>query len=82
MKPGERINVIREVVDALAEQDWPTVDLILEQFGFTTFYEWDGDLRSYAIAVVKIGSGESLLATGLPLSRPSRRSAPRRRAGR
>lgn len=62
MKPGERISVIKEVADALAQQGWQDVDLILEQFGFATLYEWDGDVRSYVLAVVKNESDESLLA--------------------
>jgi len=62
MQPGERVDIIRRVAIRLAaNDDWSVLDLILEQFGFETLDQWQGDKKSYAIHCLK-GGDDSILA--------------------
>jgi hypothetical protein len=54
LDPGERVELKRRVVETLGEQEWPDIDLILEEFGFPTEEEWHGSSRpSYVQAMLK-----------------------------
>ncbi|MYF45467.1 MAG: toll/interleukin-1 receptor domain-containing protein [Rhodobacteraceae bacterium] len=62
MLPGQRIDIIKRVATRLvAESDWTIIDLVLEQFGFTTLNSWNGDQFSYVVHILK-GGDESRLA--------------------
>lgn len=61
MQPGERVDVIKRVAEQLAAtDDWVEIDLVLEQFGFPTSNQWQGDMKAYIIEFVKDGSDDSL----------------------
>lgn len=63
MQPGERIASIRRISARLgAEDDWSEIDLVLEQFGFTTVWRWEGDAESYVRHCIKNGTDSSLAA--------------------
>jgi hypothetical protein len=61
MKAAARVAIITRSADALASRAWPTIDLILDQFGFETSAEWRGDEESYLIEHLKGGSDEALI---------------------
>lgn len=63
MQPGERIDIIRRVATRLgSEDDWTIIDLVLEQFGFHTRWEWSGTTESYVIECLKEGNDRGLVA--------------------
>ena len=72
MHPGKRVESIKSVADRLAaKEDWGEIDLILDQFGFVTYDEWDGDMVSYVRECVQHGDPDRLVAldgylNGLP----------------
>jgi hypothetical protein len=44
----------------LAKRDWPEMDLILEQFKMITRDEWDGDKKSYSLAMIRYSQDDDL----------------------
>ena len=63
MQPGQRIDTIRRVGTRLgSEDDWAIIDLILEQFGLPTHWEWSGSKNSYVIDCLKNADDDSLVA--------------------
>jgi len=63
--PGDRIAAIRDISAGLARQPWHDINLVLEQFGFTTGYynDWsDAPRDMYVQSMVKTAS-DSELAT-------------------
>jgi TIR domain len=60
MNPGERIRLITEAAELLAKRDASEQDLILGQFGMNTTEQWDGDAKSYAIAMIQYSPDDSL----------------------
>jgi hypothetical protein len=64
MDPAARIRMIREIVAALAPNDWSDIDLVLGQFGFPITDTWPTNSRqAYVQAMVERASPEEL--TGL-----------------
>jgi hypothetical protein len=61
MKPAQRIEIIRSIVAATRDIEWPDLDLILRQFGFPWSNNWNGDKDDYVIAHVEGQSDEKLL---------------------
>ena len=60
-----------------ATEDWGEIDLILEQFGFSTSASWDQDKKSYIICNIKNGTSDNLAAIDQYLMGHSRpRDAP------
>jgi hypothetical protein len=60
VKPGERIDRIKEIANALDGQEWGEIDLTLEQFGFQASDSWEGSKTDYLIAHVKDGTDQAL----------------------
>ncbi len=61
MKPADRVRLIRRITaNFLKYEDQTDIDLILEQFKLKTIYGWEGDMKSYVVAVVKNGTDEKL----------------------
>src|SRR5688572_19193335 len=50
-----------KIASALSERRWQDIDLILEQFGFSTTEYWEGDAYSYVVQYTKGGTDEALL---------------------
>lgn len=61
MRPGDRITLLRRLVDTLVQQDWEDGDLVLRQFGFTTSDAWDGTPRSYVLHHLESGPDTALV---------------------
>ncbi len=63
MQPGERIAIIKRIATRLgAEDDWAEIDLVLEQFGFPTEWQWDGTAKSYVLHCIKNDDDAKLTA--------------------
>lgn len=60
MKPGERVDLIREISERMNQDEWPMVDLILRQFNLPTADSWNGDKIYYIIHMLDGASDESL----------------------
>lgn len=53
---SQRITLIKEIADRLADEGWSLIDLTLSQFGFQTSSTWNGTNHSYVLE--HVGSGE------------------------
>ncbi len=60
MKPGERVDLIREISERMYQDEWPMVDLILRQFDLPTSDMWNGEKIHYIIQMLDRASNESL----------------------
>jgi hypothetical protein len=49
LTPGARLDLKRRLAGTLGSQDWPEIDLTLEEFGFPVRDEWQGSPESYVI---------------------------------
>jgi len=62
MKPGHRIQLLRESATHLEEIGvWTEIDLILSQFGFPTTDRWDGSQYDYLVEMLSKGNDRGLL---------------------
>lgn len=61
LSASQRINIIKEVANRLEPEDWPLIDLTLEQFGFPTSSSWTGTSHAYLIEHVSKGSDAQLI---------------------
>ena len=79
MKPGQRIELILSVANALNGRDWREIDLVLSQFGFPTEEQYNGQADNYCIDMVERGEDSKLidlyqyLIPNTPLSQLSKR---------
>ncbi|MCB0197413.1 MAG: hypothetical protein KDJ65_36030 [Anaerolineae bacterium] len=74
MTPSERITLISDIADALADEDWSLIDLTLRQFGLRWSEQWNGsDKRVYVFEMIEDANDESLLslAEHLKLNHPN-----------
>jgi len=63
MQPAERIAAIKRISSRLgAEDDWFEIDLVLEQFGFPTWDQWEGTKLSYVHRSIKDAPSDMLEA--------------------
>ncbi len=60
MTPSERVRAISEISQRLADQAWYLIDLTLSEFGAQTTELWQGDARSYVVAMLRSASDETL----------------------
>jgi hypothetical protein len=61
MKKSERINLIKNISGKLQDEDFPTIDLILRQFGLPQQDIWSGDKKDYIAAMIATASDDALL---------------------
>jgi hypothetical protein len=60
MRPGERVNLIKECATLLTGRDWIEVDLILREHGFPTSGGWGGHgVSNFSYAVEMLSNAES-----------------------
>jgi hypothetical protein len=63
MTPGERVNTIQAIANALKDSQWTDIDLTLQEFGFSWSDTWNGnDRRAYVVEMVKGESDEKVEA--------------------
>lgn len=61
LSTSQRINIIKEVANRLEPEDWPLIDLTLEQFGLPTSSTWSGTSHAYLIDHVSKGTEAQLV---------------------
>lgn len=65
MTPSERIKIIRSISSALANEEWPLIDLTLKQFSLRWMDQWQGsDRAAYVIDMISDGDDYKLLDLG------------------
>lgn len=65
LSSSQRINLIKEIASRLEGEEWPLVDLILDQFSLPTTESWNGSKLSYVLHMLKEASDETLVALGI-----------------
>lgn len=61
LSASQRINIVKEVANRLEPEDWPLIDLTLEQFGLPTSSSWTGTSHAYLIEHVSKGDDAQLI---------------------
>lgn len=62
MNRSERIKLISEIADELADEEWSLIDLTLRQFELPWTDQWNsGDKRSYVMSMVEDADDQTLL---------------------
>lgn len=74
LNPSEKINIIAEISRRLSDEDWPLIDLTLNQFGLPTTDTWSGTMNAYVIEMVSHASDDVLTSlahhVGIEISTP------------
>jgi hypothetical protein len=60
LSASQRIKLIKEIADRLANEDWALIDLTLSQFGFPTSSTWSGGIHTYVLEHVGVGEDARL----------------------
>ncbi len=61
---SQRVKVIQNVASHLGPDDWTNIDLVLNQFGFPTRDEWQGDRISYVVRMIENAKDDELVELG------------------
>lgn len=61
LSASQRITLIKEIANRLADEGWSLIDLTLSQFGFQTSSSWSGNSHNYVLEHVGIGEDSRLL---------------------
>ena len=74
LSPSQRIKILKEVSQRLADEEWALIDLTLTQFNLPTTTTWSGEKIAYVVEMAKDASDQTLnglaehfdLPSGLP----------------
>ena len=58
---SQRVNVIQNIAEVLENDDWTSIDLVLNQFSFPTSNQWTGETRSYIIEMIRDAKDSDLV---------------------
>lgn len=61
LNASQRISLIKEISERLANEDWPLIDVTLKQFGLPIKDEWRGTKESYVLHLIEAGADTVLL---------------------
>lgn len=61
LSKSQRVKTISKIAERLAVEDWTTIDLTLQQFGFPTTDAWSGDKKDYGVHMIGDGSDADLI---------------------
>ena len=61
---SEKINLIREITNRLADESWPIIDLTLKSFELPISDTWQGDKLAYLLQMISQASDTVLAALG------------------
>ncbi len=64
LSPSQRIDIITEIARRLANEEWPLIDLTLQQFDLPSTDIWSGYKDEYVIRMISEADDDSLLAVG------------------
>lgn len=57
---SQRVALIKEIANRLCNEDWPMIDVTLEQFGLPTSNQWGSSQQSYVLEMIKHAQDQSL----------------------
>lgn len=60
LTPSQRVKLVKQISDRLADEEWPLIDLTLKEFGLPTTDTWSGTKEAYLIEHVA-GAGDAVL---------------------
>jgi hypothetical protein len=60
LTPSQRIKILREVSNQLADSEWPEIDLVLTQFQLPTENTWNGSKVQYVLEMASNAPDEVL----------------------
>lgn len=58
---SQRVQLLKEISQRLAPEDWPLIDITLAQFQLPTANEWEGEKSTYVLHMVKSAADPVLL---------------------
>jgi hypothetical protein len=61
LNTSEKINLMKEITDLLKEESWTIIDLILGEFGFPIVDNYNGDIESYILHIIRKQSNNKLI---------------------
>jgi nucleoside 2-deoxyribosyltransferase len=61
LTPSQRISLLKEISQRLANEDWPLIDVTLKQFGLPWSDEWRGTKDAYVLQMIEGGADDVLL---------------------
>ena len=53
LTPSQRINLLKEIAQRLANEDWPLIDVTLKQFSLPWAEEWRGTKDAYVLQMIE-----------------------------
>src|SRR5690349_880073 len=77
LTPSQRIHAIKGIAERLREEDWPLVDLTLQQFGLPRTDSWQGSKQSYIVSMISEASDDALNALGVHVGLHPEQGPPR-----
>jgi hypothetical protein len=60
LTPSQRVTLVKQISDRLADEEWPLIDLTLKEFGLPTTDTWSGTKEAYLIEHVA-GASDAVL---------------------
>lgn len=60
LTPSQRVTLVQQISDRLADEEWPLIDLTLKEFGLPTADTWSGTTEAYLIEHVR-GASDAVL---------------------
>lgn len=64
LSASKRISLLREISDRLQVEEWPLIDVTLNQFKLPTAEAWQGNKRDYVLEMVKAAPDSTLVELG------------------
>lgn len=64
LTPSQRIKILKEVSNQLADSEWPEIDLVLTQFQLPTENSWNGSKAAYVLEMANRATDDVLNGLG------------------
>lgn len=61
LSASQRLNLLKEITSRLSPEDWPLIDITLDQFKLPTSDRWESDKSAYVLHMVKSAPDATLL---------------------
>jgi len=61
LSASQRLNLLKDITNRLGPEDWPLIDITLDQFKLPTSDRWEGDKSAYVLHMVKAAPDATLL---------------------
>lgn len=61
LSASQRLNLLKEITTRLSPEDWPLIDITLDQFELPTSDRWEGEKSGYVLHMIKGAPDATLL---------------------